>query len=344
MNTSLKVDSWTRIIILNKYLPVSQAENALAVILAGAQKLAMFKSLNEWDLSPRILSAIAPCVHTISMQEAGNLADLMVQKSDGILYHLVRFEQLRRLALQFLLDSDANTMVLPLAALDLPRLESISLKLEKYDSIDDAGFALVQFGTDFFVFLARSHLPSLRRVHVDFEYEEGDFEPVSVNLIDALASFFAGHQDLDFARLCGCDPLFSQVLPGLGALHLELFWLGRVPVMIGTTLHPLVAKLSLKSTWAPFHIPHPMWSWLEDLPQTLVAHAPLRAVDIMDLHHDGDHVHFDGKTVLRLSHFGLARGPLYTERKANDDRLMRVACTLAEKGVALRVIGQSEGY
>jgi hypothetical protein len=289
MDTALKVDSWTRTIILNEgemHLPFSQAEDALGVILAGARKLAVFKSLGESDLSPRILTAIARCVHTISVQEAftsyDDAAELMVQKSDGILYHLGRFEQLRSLALRFVLLGDTDTVVLlPPAALDLPRLEIFSLRLEEYDSIDP-GPAIVQVGTDFFTFLALSHLPNLRRVNVDFESEEGGFEPVPVNLIDALASFFAGHQGLDSARLSGCDALFSQLLPGLGALHIELFLSDRAPVMLGTLLHPLVAKLSLNTPWAAFHLPHPMWSWLEDLPQTLVAHASLRAVDIMD--------------------------------------------------------------
>jgi hypothetical protein len=361
MDTALKVDSWTRTIILNESvrydLPssqASQAKDALGVILAAARKLTVFKSLGEYDLSPRILTAIAPCVHTISIQEAFTSYDdtdeLMVPKSDGILYHLGRFEQLRSLALRFVLvgDTDTGTLgFLPLAALDLPRLESFSLRLEEYDSIDP-GPAIVQVGTDFFTVLAQSHLPNLRRVDLDFECEDGDFEPVPVNLIDALASFFAGHQGLDSARLSGCDALFSQLLPGLGALHLELCLSDRAPVMLGTLLHPLVAKLYLSTPWVAFYLPHPMWSWLEDLAQTLVTHASLRAVHIMDLHHDGTYVYFDGKTVSRLrpssqstkvtNALSLARGPLYTEPKANDDKLMRVARTLAEKGVALRVI------
>jgi hypothetical protein len=352
MDTALKVNSWTRTIILNEgemHLPLSQTENALAVILAGARKLAVFRSLGESDLSPRILTAIAPCVHTISMQEEATWYDditrLAVQKSDGILYHLGRFEQLRSLALRFVLDGDTNTVILlPLAVLDLPRLESFSLKLEEYDSIV-SDLALLKFGTDFFAFLSQSHLPNLRRVDMDFEYEEGGFEPVPANLIDALSSFFAGHQYLDSARLSGCDALISQLLPVFGVMHLELFLSRRVPVTLGTLLHPRVARLSLKTVCAPLDFRHPMWSWLQGLPSILGAHASLRAVDIMDLHHDGTYLYFDGETVSALSPSSksrhassLAGGPWDTELKANEERLMRVACTLAEKGVALRVI------
>jgi hypothetical protein len=356
MDTALKVDSWTRTIILNEgvmYLPSSQAEDALGVILAGARKLAVFKSLGESDLSPRILTAIAPCVHTISMQEAttwwDHVAQLEVQKSDGILYHLGRFEQLRSLALMYVLDWDPDTVVLlSLAALNLPRLESFSLQLEVYSSTHSFP-PIPQVGTNLFTLLAQSHLPELRRVHVDLKCEDGDFGLVPVDFIDALSSFFAGHLDLNFAHLSGCDALFSQLLPGLGVLHLELFLLRRVPVTLGTLLHSQVAKLSLKTACAPFNSPHPMWSWLEDLPHMLGAHASLRAVDIMDLHDDGTYLYFDGETVSKLSPSSkprhapsLAGGPWDTERKANEDRLMRVACMLAEKGAALRVIGPDE--
>jgi hypothetical protein len=170
----------------------ARTEDAPAVILVNSRNLAVFKSLGESDLSPRIITAIAPCVHTVSIQEASTRYDhvsgLMGQKSYGIPHHLGRFEQLRNLAHSFVLHGDTDTVILlPLAALNLPLLESFSLESVDYRF---PAINIPRFGADLFTLIAQSHLPNLRRVHVDLEFEGRGFELVATNLIDALSSFF----------------------------------------------------------------------------------------------------------------------------------------------------------
>jgi hypothetical protein len=339
MNTAHKVGTWTRTIIVhNEPTSDNTVKDALDRILSSARNLAVFKSPDVLDLSARAIPAIARDIEVDIW--AGDIGGLTLYNADGILSHLGRFEQLRKLSLGFYLQWDGNDPTsVSLAPVNLPQLESLSLFIEE-TSVEEDSSVISPFSVNVFTLFKQSHLPKLRRVHVDLHPVQYP-ERANIGLTDVLSSFFARHRDLNFAYLSGCDDLLSHILAGLGVMRLQLSLDDGPPEMLYGMLHPRVATLSLETG---ADISRAFWTGLEHLSDGLGAHASLRALEIIEPYHSGAYLHFDGETVAWLSDYlnaDNAPAHLYTERKGYEDDLMRVARSLAEKGVSLRVINSN---
>jgi hypothetical protein len=352
MNTAHKVDTWTRAIIVQyawttreqESISDTKVKDALARILSSARNLAVFHSSSDLDLSAHAIPAIAACVHEIDMQTwHDDISRLTMHSAHGILSHLGRFEQLWKLSLGIHLQWNGHDPTsLLLAPANLPQLESLTLFIEEL-SVGGDRSVISPFSADVFTFFNRSHLPKLRRLDVGLNLVEY-LVRAGIVLTDVLSSFFARHRHLDLARFAGCDVLLPHILPGLRVRHLELSLDldDGPPEMLCRILHPRVVTLSLETGTED---PRVWWAALKHISDQVGAHSSLRALDVMD--HPSHHIayyphypHFDGKTVVWLSCSSsavMAPAHLSTKQREYQDNLMRMARSLAEKGVSLRI-------
>jgi hypothetical protein len=351
MNTAHKVDTWTRAIIVQYARTTREQEStsdtkvkdALARILSSARNLAVFHSSSDLDLGAHAIPAIAACVHEINMQTwHEDINRLTMHSAQDILSHLGRFEQLWKLSLRIHLQWNGHDPTsLLLAPVNLPQLESLTLFIEELFVGGDPSL-ISPFSADVFTLLNGSYLPKLRVLCVGLSLAEY-WKRAGIVLADVLSSFLARHRDLDLARLLGCDVLLPHILPGLGVTHLELTLNldEGPPEMLCRILHPRVVTLYLQTMT---HDRRAWWTGLKHLSDQVGAHSSLRTLDIMDhpSHHGASHHYprFDGETVVWIDNSSsavMAPAHLSTEQKEYTDNFMRMARSLAEKGVSLGI-------